>query len=36
MGAESIVCYLLAYLDLVEAGILTLDGAMRGQAGGSL
>lgn len=26
MGAESIVCYLLAYLDLVEAGLLTLDG----------
>jgi hypothetical protein len=28
MGAESIVCYLLAYLDLVGAGILTLDGAV--------
>jgi hypothetical protein len=27
MGAESILCYLLAYLDLVEAGLLTLDGA---------
>ena len=26
MGAESIVCYLLAYLDLVEGGLLTLDG----------
>jgi hypothetical protein len=28
MGAESIVCYLLAYLDLVEAGVLTLEGAV--------
>ncbi|HVA92576.1 MAG TPA: hypothetical protein VNL71_22370 [Chloroflexota bacterium] len=28
MGAESIVCYLLAYLDLVEAGILTIEGAI--------
>ncbi len=28
MGAESIVCYLLAYLDLVEAGILTMNGAI--------
>ncbi|HWE63865.1 MAG TPA: hypothetical protein VHB98_19300 [Chloroflexota bacterium] len=28
MGAESIVCYLLAYLDLVAAGILTLEGAI--------
>jgi hypothetical protein len=28
MGAESIVCYLLAYLDLVGAGLLTLDGAI--------
>lgn len=28
MGAESIVCYLLAYLDLVAADILTLDGAI--------
>ncbi len=26
MGAESIVCYLLAYLDLIESGLLTLDG----------
>ena len=26
MGAESIVCYLLAYLDLVDSGVLTLDG----------
>jgi len=28
MGAESIVCYLLAYLDLVAAHMLTLDGAV--------
>jgi hypothetical protein len=28
MGAESIVCYVLAYLSLVEAGALTLDGAL--------
>jgi hypothetical protein len=28
MGAESIICYLLAYLDLVDAGLLTLDGAI--------
>jgi hypothetical protein len=28
MGAESIVCYLLAYLELVGAGILTLEGAV--------
>ncbi|HZS88165.1 MAG TPA: hypothetical protein VFE42_11835 [Chloroflexota bacterium] len=28
MGAESIICYLLAYLDLVGAGLLTLDGAI--------
>lgn len=28
MGAESIVCYLLAYLDLVAAGMLTLEGAI--------
>lgn len=27
MGAESIICYLLAYLDLVDSRILTLDGA---------
>jgi hypothetical protein len=26
MGAESILCYLLAYLDLVDAGLLTLEG----------
>ena len=32
MGAESIVCYLLAYLDLVEAGILMLDGTLCGHA----
>ena len=35
MGAESIVCYLLAYLDLVEAGILTLDGALQPAGAGS-
>jgi hypothetical protein len=29
MGAESIICYLLAYLDLVGAGLLTLNGTMR-------
>lgn len=28
MGAESIVSYLLAYLDLVAAGVLTLDGGV--------
>jgi hypothetical protein len=28
MGAESILCYLLAYLDLVAAGLLTLEGAL--------
>jgi hypothetical protein len=28
MGAESIVCYLLAYLDLAAADILTLEGAI--------
>ncbi len=28
MGAESTVCYLLAYLSLVEAGALTLEGTM--------
>jgi hypothetical protein len=26
MGAESIICYLLSYLDLVDAGLLGLDG----------
>ena len=31
MGAESIICYLLAYLDLVGAGILTLEGALPSQ-----
>ncbi len=29
MGAESIVCYALAYLSLVEAGVLALDGSVR-------
>lgn len=29
MGAESIVCYLLAYLDLVDAGLIGLDGRLR-------
>lgn len=28
MGAESTICYLLAYLQLAEAGALTLDGAV--------
>jgi hypothetical protein len=28
MGAESIVCYLLAYLDLVDAGLIDLDGRL--------
>jgi hypothetical protein len=28
MGAESIVCYLLAYLELVDAGAVTLEGAV--------
>jgi hypothetical protein len=28
MGAESIVCYLLAYLELVRDGLLTLEGAV--------
>ncbi len=28
MGAESIVCYLLAYLDLVAADVLSLEGAV--------
>jgi hypothetical protein len=28
MGAESIICYLLAYLDLVEADLLSLDGRL--------
>lgn len=32
MGAESIVCYLLAYLDLVDAELLTLDGSVPGPA----
>jgi hypothetical protein len=29
MGAESTVCYLLAYLDLVESGLVALDGSRR-------
>lgn len=29
MGAESIVCYLLAFLDLVESGLLGLEGSVR-------
>lgn len=32
MGAESIITYLLAYLDLVDAGILTLEGALMRSA----
>jgi hypothetical protein len=32
MGAESIVCYLLAYLDLVAADVLTLEGAIPAPA----
>jgi hypothetical protein len=26
MGAESIICYILAYLDLVAAGLVSIDG----------